>query len=156
MTESTLAAEREHYIERLSHEVTTLNEKLSYEKNKKVNDGEMELKKKKYKAMLRKSKENEETLLKAVEKADKEIKALRAELEVTEKQYGELKIRHEQDLKRMGDLMSDVQNLKKDVTPRDHQHHRSHSNLILPEISPYQQSTIRTTSNDSELLRQEQ
>lgn len=60
ITENELAAERESYIERLSHEITTLNEKLILDKL--ASDNLLIETKKKYKSQLKTFKSNEDSL----------------------------------------------------------------------------------------------
>ena len=84
MTETELAAERELYIERLVHEVTTLNEKLVLgRQDSKTKETEaIESKKRKYKNMVKQFKINEEGLT-------SEIGALREQARRKESMFDE-------------------------------------------------------------------
>jgi len=87
VTESELAAEREMYIERLIHEITTLNEKLVLGKQDNQQERvketeEMESKKRKYKNMVKQFKINEESL-------KTEIDAFRDQYKRKEEMYDE-------------------------------------------------------------------
>ena len=105
-----LAAEREQYIEKLSHEVTALNEKLIVEKHSEAAE-----KKKKYKAMLRSVQKSEEQLRAEAERlrsalAEKEQTVARFDREVIE-----LRDRSNRDKDKAKDMKQTIQDLRADL-----------------------------------------
>lgn len=130
VTECELAAERELYIERLIHEITTLNEKLvlgKQDKNAKETE-EMESKKRKYKNMVKQFKVNEESLKSEITAFRDQYKRKEEMYDDQTREFEEYKLIAIGKEEKMKMLQKQIQELKTDLETKS-MHNRRSSNM---------------------------
>lgn len=122
VTEGTLAAEREVYIERLAHEITTLNEKLTMQQKEskdqlvQIQKDEEEIKaKRKYKAMVKSMKLNEDALNVEIQHLKDQLKSKDSQISQVEKEYSEYKTSMKSKEEKMGELQRQIESLRKEL-----------------------------------------
>ena len=133
VTESELAAEREMYIERLIHEITTLNEKLVLGKQDNQQERvketeEMESKKRKYKNMVKQFKINEESLKTEIDAFRDQYKRKEEMYDEQTREFEEYKLTAIGKEEKMKMLQKQIQELKTDLETKS-MHNRRSSNM---------------------------